>query len=119
MQQDVDAWEREIAVAARAFTFVRTIQTLDKNPAALKVRLLLGPEFFVQIYINVDTDVQNLVLVLGRQRLYARDCVGGAWHRHPHDNPDAHDFSPTGANPVTVADFLGEVQELVEQMDLL
>ena len=32
---------------------------------------------------------------------------------------DAHDFSPTGANPVTVADFLGEVQELVEQMDLL
>ena len=119
MQQDVDAWEREIAAAARAFTFVRTIQTLDKNPAALKVRLLLGPEFFVQIYINVDTDVQNLVLVLGRQRLYGRDCVGGVWHRHPHDNPDAHDFSPAGANPVTVADFLGEVQELVEQMDLL
>jgi len=27
MQQDVDAWEREIAAAARAFTFVRTIQT--------------------------------------------------------------------------------------------
>jgi hypothetical protein len=55
MQQDVDAWEREIAAAARAFTFVLTIQTLDKNPAALKVRLLFGPEFFVRIYINVDT----------------------------------------------------------------
>jgi len=83
------------------------------------MRLMLGPELFVQIYINVVTGVQNLVLVLGRQRLYARDCVGGAWHRHPADNPDVHDFSAAGATPITIADFLAEVQELIEQMSLL
>lgn len=118
MRETVDDWEREIAAAAGSFSFVRTVLTTDKNPAALKMRLILGPEFFVQMYVNVATGTQNFVLVLGRQRLYARDCVGGNWHRHPYDNPNAHDFSAEGAKPVTAVEFLAEVQELVEESGL-
>jgi len=119
MPRDVDAWEREIIAAAHEFAFVRAVHVLDKNPVALKARLMLGPELFIQIYINVVTGVQNLVLILGRQRLYARDCVGGVWHRHPYDNPDTHDFSAAGATPATIVGFLTEVQELIEQVALL
>jgi hypothetical protein len=117
--ENVDDWAREVAAAASTFSFVQTVLTIDKNPAALKMRLFLGPEFFVQVYVNVVTGTRNFALVLGRQRLYARDCVGGVWHRHPYRDSDAHDFSAEGARPVTVVKFLIEVQELVEEAGLL
>mgnify|MGYP001077010165 CR=1 FL=1 len=119
MPETIDDWEQEITAAASAFSFVQTVLTTDKNPTALKMRLSLGPELFVQVYVNVATGTQNFVLVLGRQRLYARDCVGSVWHRHPYSDPDAHDFSVEGTRPVTVVEFLAEVQELVEEADLL
>lgn len=119
MAENVDDWAREVAAAASTFSFVQTVLTIDKNPAALKMRLFLGPEFFVQVYVNVVTGTRNFALVLGRQRLYARDCVGGVWHRHLYRDSDAHDFSAEGARPVTVVEFLIEVQELVEEAGLL
>jgi len=118
MPKTVDDWEQQVVTVAGAFSFVQTVLTTDKNPAALKMRLTLGPEFFVQVYVNVVTGTQNFVLVLGHQRLYGRDCAGGAWHRHPKSDPDAHDSSVEGAKPITVEEFLTEVQELVEEMDL-
>lgn len=119
MTETVDAWEREIAVAASAFSFVQAVLIVDKNPVALKVRLMIGPDFFVQIYVNVETGTQNFALLLGRQRLYGRDCVGGTWHRHDDDDPQGHNFSPEGMRPVTVSEFMAEVRELVEESRLL
>jgi hypothetical protein len=112
--ETIDDWEQEITAAAKSFSFVRDVLTTDKNPVALKMRLILEPEFFIQMYVNVVTGTRNFVLILGRQRLYARDCVGGAWHRHSYDDPDAHDFSAEGVRPVTVMEFLAEVQEFIE-----
>ncbi len=119
MVKTVDEWEQEIAAAAKVFSFVQDVFVADKSPVALKVRLVLGLELFVQVYINVVTGTQNFVLVLGRQRLYARDCVGGTWHRHSYGDPDDHDDSTEGARAVTLVEFLGEVQELVEEVSLL
>ena len=79
----------------------------------------LGPELFVQVYINVMTGTQNFALILGRERLYGCDCVDVAWHRHPYGDPGGHDFSPEGVQPVTVAEFLSEVREIVEEAELL
>lgn len=119
MTETIDDWEQAVITAAGDFSFVQAVQTIDKNPAALKMRLILEPDLFVQIYINVTTGTRNFVLILGRQRIYARDCVGGVWHQHPFDDPDAHDFSTGGARPASVTEFLAEVQELVERTDLL
>ena len=71
------------------------------------------------IYANLETGTQNLVLVLGKERIYGRDCVGGQWHRHPYENPDDHDFGEEGVRVVTIAEFLAEVQEILEQGQLL
>jgi len=119
MPETIDNWEQTIITAAECFSFVQAVQTIDKNPAALKIRLILEPDFFVQVYVNVMTGTQNFALILGRQRIYARDCVGGAWHQHPFDDPDAHDFSTEGARLVSVHEFLAEVQELIERTGLL
>jgi hypothetical protein len=98
---------------------MQALQTIDKNPAALKMRLTLGSDLFVQVYVNVITGTRNFALILGRQRIYARDCVGGDWHQHPFNDPDAHDFSPEGQRPMSITEFLAEVQELVDRTDLL
>ncbi len=119
MPRTVDDWEREIIDAAHTFSFVHAVEIVNKSPAALKVRLILGAEFFIQFYVNVVTGTQNFVVVLGRQRLYARDCVDGSWHRHPYEDPDSHDFSPEGARPISVDEFLSEVQRILTEAELL
>jgi len=81
---------------------------------------MLSPEVFVQIYVNVTTDTRNMALVVSDQRRYARDCqLCRNWHRHPFGQPDGHDSSPTGNQPMGVEEFLEEVQELVEREELV
>ncbi len=119
MTGSVEDWEHEISTLAALFPCVRTVQTLDKNPEALKMRLHLGDNLFVQLYGNLVTGTRNFVLVLGSHRLFGRDCVEGrGWHRHPFGEPSRHDFGPDGACPVTVWEFLQEVQEIVEREGL-
>ncbi len=120
MNQDIDAVEQEILAAAKGFSFIRATTIVDKNAEAIKARLHIRPDFFIQLYINVVTGTRNLALVLGGQRLYGRDCVGTkGWHRHPYQCPDEHDFSPEGKRPVSIPDFLAEVQETIEKEALL
>ncbi len=119
MNGSVDDWEREIAALAALFPCVRTVQTLDKNLEALKMRLFLGGNLFVQLYVNLVTGTRNFVLVLGGHRLFGRDCEEGRdWHCHPFGEPTRHDFGPDGARPVTVLEFLLEVQEIIEREGL-
>lgn len=100
-------------------SFIRAVSRVDKSPVALKMRLEVRAGLFVQVYVNVATGTQNMVLVLGGQRIYGRDCIGGQWHRHPYEDPDMHDTSPEGSRVATVAEFLAEVQEILEKAELL
>ena len=52
-------------------------------------------------------------------RLYGRDCVGGDWHRHSFENPQAHDTIDDGANEVTPEEFLDEVFEILLKEKLI
>ena len=116
----VEEWEDEITHAARRFPYVRNIVTVDSHPAAIKMRVMLSPEVFVQIYVNVATDTRNMALIVRNQRCYARDCqFCRNWHRHSFDQPDVHNTSPAGSRPIDVEEFLEEVQEIVEREELL
>jgi len=53
------------------------------------------------------------------QDLYGRDSVGGTWHRHSFEDPDAHDCSPEGATPVGPEQFLNEVFEILIREGLI
>jgi len=120
MNVNVDDWERGITALAVEFSFVRLLSTIEKNPEALKMRLFIAGDFFVQIYVNLFTGTRNLVLVLGGRRVYGRDCQEGRnWHRHTVAGPQGHDFSPDGTRAVTVREFLVEVQEILEQENIL
>jgi hypothetical protein len=50
--------------------------------------------------------------------VYARDQLGGVWHRHTTVEPDLHDGSPEGRQSVTLAGFLDEVEIILAEMGL-
>jgi len=85
----------------------------------LKARLYLEPDLFVQVYRNDQFDTTNLVLIHASRRLYARDQLEGKWHRHPMHDPDLHDKSPEGSRPVSLDEFLNEVEQITLTLGLL
>jgi hypothetical protein len=103
-------------VSRRAY--IRRLDLLEQTPSLLKARLYIAPELFIQVYRNDRFDTTNLVLIHNGQRLYARDQLGGNWHRHNHTAPDQHDTSPAGQKPVTLPEFLDEVEMVLAAMGL-
>jgi hypothetical protein len=67
----------------------------------------------------LESGTTNYVLVGWENRLYGRDCVGEDWHKHPFDDPEAHDRSGDGANLVTPEDFLDEAFEILLKEKLI
>ena len=91
-----DAVEREVQRTAAQWAFVRSVETVDKTDAAIKLRLHIDTDCFIQVYTNTRKQIISYAVVFNRARILGRDCDGGLWHRHPPGKPDQHDFSPDG-----------------------
>ncbi len=103
-------------VESRAY-FSR-LEVLDQSATLLKARLYVSPDLFVQVYRNDRFDTTNLVLIHNGQRIYARDQLGGAWHRHTAIAPHRHDSSGEGQMPVNLSEFLNEVETVLVALGL-
>jgi hypothetical protein len=115
----INLFEAQIYDVASRFSFVQRVVTLDKTANTIKLRLHATTDCFVQIYTNVQKTLVNYVLILDRSRIYGRNCDGGAWHRHPYENPAAHDFGSEGAKAVSLEEFLIEVQQILQREGIL
>lgn len=94
------------------------VEVLDQSASLVKARLHITPGLFVQVYRNDSFDTTNLVLIHNNQRLYARDQLGGQWHRHTAAAPLQHDVTAAGRQPVTLVEFLDEVEALLAALGL-
>jgi hypothetical protein len=92
---------------------------VDKTDHAIKMRLHVMADCFVQVYANVQKQLLSYTLVLNRARIYGRDCEGGQWHRHPLSAPETHDFGLEGSQRVSLAQFLGEAQRILQDKGLV
>lgn len=95
------------------------IEILDLTRHVIKARLHVREDLFVQVYRNDASQVTNFLLILERQRIFARDEIRGLWHRHPFDEPEIHDTSAEGQRPVLFPEFVEEVRELLVKTELL
>ena len=109
-----DALQRE--TGARPY-FLR-LDILEQTVSLLKARLIVTPQLFVQVYRNDRFDTTNLALIHDGHRIYARDQLGGRWHRHPAVAPELHDRSAEGRRAVDLPEFLDEVEEILAARDL-
>ena len=90
-----------------------------KTDNAVKARIQISDNIYVQFYFHQISGTTNYVLVGWNNRLYGRDCIGGSWHRHPFENPQTHDITDEGTKTVTPEEFLDEVVELLLKEELL
>jgi len=114
----VDAIHREL-MELRSDPSFSHIEVLDHTWHIIKARLYFDSDLFIQVYRNDKTDVTNFLLMYGGGRVYARDEKWGVWHRHPVDNPDAHDFSREGQREVGFQEFIVEVYAMLEDLSLI
>ncbi|MBN1887775.1 MAG: hypothetical protein JW850_07280, partial [Thermoflexales bacterium] len=71
-----------------------------------------------QVYRNDRFDTTNLALIHNGQRIYARDQLGGRWHRHTVAAPCQHDATIEGCRAVTLSEFLDEVETVLAALGL-
>lgn len=66
-----------------ASKYMITPRIMVKTDNAIKARVEISDDIYVQFYHHQITETSNFVLVGWNRRLYGRDSVGGKWHRHP------------------------------------
>lgn len=111
-------WLPSLHYEAQKRAYISRLVVLEQSASLLKARMYIATDLFVQVYRNDRFDTTNLVLMYNEQRIYARDQLGGAWHRHTTDDPQAHDASVTGRRPVSLTEFLDEVEDLLAALEL-
>jgi len=94
------------------------LEILEQSNHLLKARLYVSLDLFVQVYRNDQFDTTNFVLIHNQQRRYARDQLGGVWHRHTVDAPHLHDTSEDGRKAVGLPQFLDEVEVVLSALGL-
>lgn len=114
-----DDFERDVRAIVAAWAYIRWIYLLDKTKRAVKMRLHIDNECFVQVYANLQKSLISYTLVLNRTRIYGRDYDGGKWHRHPYDAPESHDFSDEGSRETSLSEFLAEAQLILQASGIL
>ena len=72
-----DEFKQEVQSVAAQFTFIHSVVMLDKADHAIKMRLHIDHECFVQIYTNIGKRLISFTLIINRIRMYGRDCEGG------------------------------------------
>ena len=116
---DLITLERQIRAEVHHCAFIRGIIMWERTPNTLKVRLSITDECFVQVYFNQPKGWSSYTLVLRNALIYGRDNDGYGWHRHPYEKPQSHDFSAEGTQPVTLREFLEEIQQILVNVGVL
>ena len=115
---NAERWFDALRREAPSRAYILRLDILDHSRSMLKARLYISPDLFVQVYRNDLYDTTNLVVLYGGRRIYARDQLGGRWHRHSAEAPDVHDTSADGSRSVELTEFLDEAEAVLAAMGL-
>ncbi len=92
----IEELEQEAEAALKKFPFLKRMEVVDMHRGAIKLRLHVEENFYIQAYYNMITGTTNFVAIIGNQRIFGRDCDRDGWHRHPFHDPDSHNCSSEG-----------------------
>jgi len=104
---------------AKSYSFIRTLADLDRTDNAVRLRLIIDETMFIQVYANSRKNKLNFALLSLGQRIFGRDSESGGWHKHPFESPGSHELEGSSGKPVTLTEFVTEVEELLLKESLL
>ncbi|MBS1248962.1 MAG: hypothetical protein MAG431_00533 [Chloroflexi bacterium] len=110
---------REIYEAERYYWFIHIISEVEQTDNALKVRLNITAGLFVQIFFSERTGRLSFALIRGSQRIYGCDREQNYWHRHPYGAVHRHEPMPEGMSLRPVFQFMGEVEAILVENELI
>jgi hypothetical protein len=113
----IEEFIKEVENVAKLYSL--KLEILAKTKNAVKIKVSVTENIYIQLYYNQETGTRNYVLIGWNRRLFGRDCVGGVWHKHPFENPENHDFSEDGKREVSISDFFEEVFNLLKENGLI
>jgi len=113
----IEEFIKEVENVAKLYSL--KVEILAKTKNAVKIKVSVTENIYIQLYYNQETGTRNYVLIGWNRRLFGRDCVGGVWHKHPFENPENHDFSEDGKREVSISDFFEEVFNLLKENGLI
>jgi len=108
---------KEVETVAKLYSLRAEILARTKN--AVKVKVPITENIYIQLYYNRETGTKNYVLIGWNRRLFGRDCVGSVWHKHPFENPEDHDFSEDGKREISISDFFEKAFKLLNENNLI
>lgn len=108
----------ELLAVERRFWFIERLSAIKQTDEALKARLEIRTNLFVQVFFNETTGCLQLALIEGQRRIYGRDNEGGQWHLHPLGSTDAHVPTPE-ITAFPVRRFLTEIEQIMIDHDLI
>ncbi|MDZ7292389.1 MAG: hypothetical protein ONB44_21030 [candidate division KSB1 bacterium] len=108
----------EVVAEARAVALAESLHLveLDRTDYAIKMRLSIDHEIFIQIYANETSDKLNLALIVQGKRIYGFDREGGFYHLYPF--LDIHQRIPADS-PKSITAFAKESLALLTETGLL
>jgi len=118
LRKTIDILFEELSQISRTPLFQR-LDILDMTPSVIKARLMIRPDLYVQIYVNLKRPKCSYALLFGTSRIYGRDMIENDWHKHPVENPEMHDCSEDPSRSISISDFVEEVEEILIQRNLI
>jgi hypothetical protein len=115
----IDALVIEALAAKDRFWFVQTFKVIERTDATVTLHFIIDPGLFVQVFFSQRSGRLSFALISTSGRLYGRDREHGLWHRHPFEQPEQHEPTPTGMSPQPITQFLTEVEEILVKNDLI
>jgi len=104
----------EAQAVARAKSLL--LVEVDRTDYAIKLRLSIDRDIFIQIYANETSGKLSLALIMQGKRIYGFDREGGFFHLHPFLLTPQH---IPAHSPKSITEFVLEAIELLAKSELL
>lgn len=107
-----------IVAEAQSVAWVESLafSEIDRTDYAVKLRLAIDGDIFIQIYANEISDKLNLALIMQEKRIYGFDREGGFYHLHPFLL--THQHIPANSSK-SITEFVREAIALLTKNGLL
>lgn len=89
MFANIDDFLKELNNLKHEFLPEPEIETIYKRTDKISLRVLVSSVYFIDIYVNVETNRYDFSLIKNNKRIFGYDNLGG-WHYHPLNKQDDH-----------------------------
>lgn len=110
MKLSVNDFYHQVQILARDYFPAAKLEIQEVNPFRLKMRLLLDPMLFIDIFYGARKERIDFALIQERKRIFGIDNLAG-WHRHPLGEPDRHE----SVKSMSLGEIFSQFARIVKQ----